>query len=114
MKADMLLSVSDMPGLVKVISMMLQRDTFKCQLNIYPSIIIDDIWRSCGVIDSERAKKSPGFEMRDTVFQIPQNMDVECGSDILELVGYIKSENIYIYMYIYILVLSNMESFRYH
>lgn len=46
--------------------------------------------------------------MRDALFQIRRNLDVECGSDILELVGSIKSENIFF------LVLSNMESFRYH
>lgn len=95
MKADTLLSVSDMPGLGKVISMMLQRDTFKCQVIIYPSIIVDDVWHSCGVIDPERAKESPGFEMRDALSQIRRDLDVECGSDILELVGSIKSENIF-------------------
>lgn len=88
--------------------MMLQHDTFKCQVIIHPSIIVDDIWHSCGVIDPERAKESPGFEMRDALFLIRRNLDVECGSDILELVGSIKSENIFF------LVLSNMESFRYH
>lgn len=76
---------------------MLQRDTFKCQVNIYPSVIIDDIWHSCSVIDPERAKKSPGFETRDAVYRISRNLDVECGTDILELVGSIKSENIIVF-----------------